>query len=167
MQRLVDESEARGGDWGFKDPLTCLTYPMWRSVLPAHRVVGVYRGPEQVMRHYHVRGFDPFHASRVLRAWARYSAGMLDALADSDTPGVLIRYEELMRDQSEFDRLNGFVGGGLVDARRASQHRAKRGHRLFGPVAAAMAAFTDVAPRSVLADLDRTRIAQATKSIGG
>jgi len=163
MQRLIEAAEARGGDWGFKDPLTCLTYPIWRTVLPAHRLIGVYRGPHEVMRHYRVRDFDPLHARRVLRAWTAYNAGVVDALEHAALPGLLLRYEALMREERELERFASFLARPLVDTRRPSEHRAKRGHPLFVPVAAAMAVLGGGAPRALLADLDRIREGQAAQ----
>ncbi len=163
MLRLVETAEGAGGDWGFKDPLTCLTYPQWRSVLPPHRLICVYRSPAEVMRHYRVRDLAPLHARRVLRAWANYNAGVLDAIQHAEGPVALIRYEALMQDEREFARFDAFAGGGLVDMRRSDGHRAKRGHPLFGVVGRAMSLLGDVDPHAVLDRLDRIHAAQRSE----
>jgi hypothetical protein len=43
MGRWIACCESRHTDWGFKDPRTCLTYPIWREELPEHHLIGVYR----------------------------------------------------------------------------------------------------------------------------
>ena len=64
---LVADLDARHGDWGFKDPRTCLTWPVWRELLPPHRLVCVYRHPLAVEGHYRIRNRQT--SFRALRAW--------------------------------------------------------------------------------------------------
>ena len=40
------------GPWGFKDPRTLLTFDFWQDVLDAPVLIGVYRDPVEVFRHY-------------------------------------------------------------------------------------------------------------------
>ena len=136
MRGMVDALEAGGGPWGFKEPLTCLTYQQWKEVLPPHRVIGVYRNPVEVVNHYR-RPFrrrplrDLRVAWRALRAWSIYNQGMMRAVEKSELDALLIRYEDLMSSNSDFLRLQEFIGETLVDIRNASQHRAHAHYFLF------------------------------------
>jgi len=44
MRDVVTQRQAAGGDWGFKDPRTVLTYEAWRPVLPPRLLPST--GPE-------------------------------------------------------------------------------------------------------------------------
>ncbi len=57
MRRIIQDCGRRYADWGFKDPRTCLTYPVWQSELPAHALVIVYRGFIEVLKHAHIVGW--------------------------------------------------------------------------------------------------------------
>ena len=131
MREMVEACQGRGGDWGFKEPLTCLTYPLWRQVLPPHRLVGVYRSPQEVLNHYGAPVYRPDLAWRALRAWSNYNRYLLDAVERAGDGAILLRYEKLMNGSVEFDRLQDFLGRDLVDVRSSGQHRAGSGHPLF------------------------------------
>jgi len=45
MHRLVDHQLEQHMSWGFKDPRTVVTYPLWCGVLPRHKVIAIYRDP--------------------------------------------------------------------------------------------------------------------------
>lgn len=125
--RLVAELESRGRPWGFKDPRTCLTYPFWRDVLPAHKVICVYRGPGEVHAHYTgKRSLDATRGIRTLRAWYEYNLAMLNAYQQA-APGtrLLIDYSTLMQDEDQLARLSAFVGRDIKDERVASLRRAR------------------------------------------
>ncbi len=119
---LVARLEAAGGDWGFKDPRTCLTWPIWRELLPPHRLVCVYRHPLAVERHYRLRNRQS--SFRALRAWSAYNARVLDAhQAAPAGESLLVSYDALMEDDREIERLRTFLGRPLPDLRRAEKQR--------------------------------------------
>ena len=128
-QRLtaaIHRCEARHADWGFKDPRTCLTYAVWKEHLPAHKLIVVYRHPDQVKRHYCAKNARRFW--RALRAWTVYNVRLLETLQTIQDGTVIINYERLMSEAVEFDRLSVFVDRPLVDARRTERYR----HRSTG-----------------------------------
>jgi hypothetical protein len=157
MRALIAAGSNEADDWGFKDPLSCLTYEQWAHVLPEHRVIAVYRDPGAVMRHYRCRRWDVVRAWRVLRAWSQYNRGVTDALERAGRNGLCLRYEALMSDEAEFERLRQFVGRDLADMRRASSQRAHGAHRLRRPVGTALALKTGTDPERILARLDGLR----------
>jgi hypothetical protein len=124
---LVTELESRGVAWGFKDPRTCLTYGFWRQVLPAHKVICVYRAPSEVHAHYTgKRSPDVTRGIRTLRAWYEYNLGMLNAFRQGRPEDRhLIDYGRLMEDPGELERLSVFLGCDIRDERVASLKRAR------------------------------------------
>ncbi len=157
MRRMVKRCEAAGEDWGFKEPLTCLTYPLWKRVLPPHRIVGVYRSPIEVINHYRVPSHGAGKAWRVLRAWSNYNRGMMRAVCDDAFDSLIIRYEDLMRGDTDYLRLQDFLGRALVDVRNPGQYRAGSGNPLFQPLDCLMAASSLGRPSKIFRELEAVR----------
>lgn len=115
-------------DWGFKDPRTTLTYPLWRSLLPEHRLIAVFRGFAEVMQHYGVRASQPLRRMRVARAWGLYNRLLLEHLRAAPRGSAIgLRFEELMKDDgcAELMRFSEFVGRELCDVRDPSLYRSR------------------------------------------
>lgn len=123
MIEIVRERETQNLDWGFKDPRTCFTYPLWQSVLPEHKVIATFRHPVQVGFHYRA-GQNVRRWWRVLRAWSRHNASILDSLQKlPNTQYLILNFEAMMSTQEEWSRLSDFVGRPLVDCRRMNSYR--------------------------------------------
>lgn len=112
-------------DWGFKDPRTALTYPLWRERLPAHRLVVVYRGLAQVLDRARTGLRHPARSLRVLHAWTVHNGAILRALEETSQPFIVLRYEELMSGDEGIERLSGFVGRPLRDVRDPALYRSR------------------------------------------
>jgi hypothetical protein len=151
--RAVVEARAEDPSWGFKDPRTCLTYPAWRRVLPEHRLIVVYRGPAQ-LRERARTARHPRRALRVLQAWTVHNRAILEHLAGSSAPRIVLRYERLMDGEEEVARLSRFVGLPLKDTRERRLYRARQDAPLPGWLHAA-ARLLDVAPDTVERQLER------------
>ena len=133
MRALVGrcEAAATGGasspaDWGFKDPRTTLTYALWRSLLPEHRVIAVFRGLGEVVQHYGVGASQPLRLLRVARAWSLYNRVLLEHLrAVPKADALVLRYEDVMSAEGceELARLSAFVGREVCDARDHALYR--------------------------------------------
>jgi hypothetical protein len=126
MRQVISRADARHENWGFKDPSTCLIYPWWRSELPTHRVIAVYRGYGQLLKHYGVGSWRQLNVPRLfraLRSWTLHNQRILAALKTCGDSAILVSYERLMDGEAEMQRLEAFVGQPVVDARRRSQHR--------------------------------------------
>lgn len=124
-REIVARADA-GGEWGFKDPRACLTWPIWQRVLQSPKLVGVYRHHGAVVQHFgkhaaraHRRG--PLRRLRMewlaLRRWCEYNERVLAAIERADGPSILLSYERLMEGNVELDRLRRFVGRELADPR--------------------------------------------------
>ena len=131
MSLLVQDLCQKYSAWGFKDPRTCLTYPVWRKVLPPHKVIIVYRHPLEVYHHY--RRNIPFfrifrklkYSYKALRAWHVYNSLLLQYINQFNFEYILINFSEFMRSIKGLKNLESFVGKPLVDCRKMSLYRAK------------------------------------------
>ena len=160
IRQLCQSATLEAEDWGFKDPLNCLTYSHWSNLLPPHRIIAIYRDPGEVMQHYRGRGWDFRRAWRVVRAWSAYNQGILDAIDRSKSPTLCLRYDAMMNGEAELDRLRDFVNRDLVDVRKASSYRARAGHPLSTPVGQIRGAVTGTNAGQILLALDAQRRAQ-------
>lgn len=122
MIEIIRECQSRGSDWGFKDPRTCLTYELWDSHLPEHRLIAVYRQPTQVWLHYRSWRYF-FSLWKVVRTWNMYNRKIITILQNTGREYVVLDYERLMSEQHEIERLNRFIGREVVDARKKSAYR--------------------------------------------
>lgn len=126
-ERLVRRSEGTGKPWGFKDPRTCLTYEFWRTILPSHKVVAIYRDPVEVYKHYtaRVRGSSLLQGFVALRAWYAYNTVIDTLTRGCDPPVLLLEFGKLMSDDRELGRLTAFIGRSVSDVREPSLARSR------------------------------------------
>lgn len=122
MIEIIRECQSRSDDWGFKDPRTCLTYQLWDSQLPEHRLIAIYRQPTQVWLHYRSWRYI-FGTWKVLGAWKMYNRRIIDILRTAQRDYIVLDYERLMSERGEFERLSRFVGREIIDARKESAYR--------------------------------------------
>lgn len=136
MHQAVQKAEQGHSPWGFKDPRTSLTYGLWKPVLPAHRIVFVFRHPEEVCWHYvrrlpRWRVFDRLkRARKVLRAWFVYNEASRQHILDVNVETLVLSYSDLMKCDEMLGRLSNFVNQPLRDCRDRSMYRAGRGHSI-------------------------------------
>jgi hypothetical protein len=129
MQHMIQDCAQRYPDWGFKDPRTCLLYPLWASELPEHKIIAIYRSPEELwQRQKSLSRFRvPYLAWQYVKRWCESNERMLDALRTTSQDCLILDYRSLMENPAEFERLQSFVGQPLKDCRNAKfdRHRAK------------------------------------------
>jgi hypothetical protein len=127
MRAIVAECDSAWSDWGFKDPRTYLTYPLWQDVLPEHRVIVVFRRPDEMWRRYRPRNplMIPIRACQLMKRWCECYGRILDYLETTRAPSIVLGYRRLMTTNAEFERLEGFVGAKLKDQRQPSLYRGR------------------------------------------
>lgn len=133
MHQIIDECNRCYQDWGFKDPRTCLVYPLWAQVLPPHKLIIVYRDPAEPWpryrpRHAHNRFREPYRAWKYLKSWCEHNHSIVGYLRDTTLDYLVLEYQSLITTQSEFDRLQQFVGRALVDKRKPTLYRNRAKH---------------------------------------
>ena len=132
MRDIVTACSARYPDWGFKDPRSTLTYPTWEKVLPEHKIIAIFRGPAAIWPRYRYDG--PHHsvgnirrATMFLDRWFDHNLRILDILHRTRREWLLLYYDALMTTDTEFQRLERFVGRPLTDQRRPQLFRHRDG----------------------------------------
>lgn len=122
MSQLIERLSVEHEDWGFKDPRLCFTYPAWAEVLPAHRLIGVYRPLYELA--YRYKGDRSLRrALKVVRAWHDNNEHMMSHLKRSGHDWILLHYGRLMEGDAELRRLGAFLGRTLVDRRQPALRR--------------------------------------------
>jgi len=130
MRMLIQRQEDRYDDWGFKDPRTVVTYPLWRSLLPRHRIIAVFRDPAGNWKRHRWRGLrrryvNAWRAYQHLRQWWEYNTAILEYAGESANDFLLLNYEQLMSDDNELTRLSRFIGRPVADRREPSLFRTR------------------------------------------
>ncbi len=126
---LLEAAAEDNPDWGFKDPRTVLTYDIWRSVLPEHRLIVVFRRPEELWRHYtrRISIWRPFRrfweGVKAIRAWCIYNSEILRFLDREERESLVISFAGFMSGDETFRQLEAFIEQSLVDMRKVSLYR--------------------------------------------
>ncbi len=150
LRPVVERGQRRyAGDWGFKDPRTCLTFPAWERVLPECRLVVVHRSPAQVLSRSRAGRRHPLRALRVLQAWCVYNEAILRVLERSRAPRIVLRYEALMESDLALEQLSKFVGRPLQDARRERLYRTREAAPLPGWCSRLLAPMLPLSPLAI------------------
>lgn len=137
MNQIINTCTQHYGDWGFKDPRTCLTYPLWAEALPEHKLIIVFRDPAEPWPRYrprHTRNFyrEPFLAWKYLKSWCEHNTCILEYLQCAHQDYLVLEYQALVTTTTEFDRLRQFVGQDLVDKRKPHLYRNRaRNYRIL------------------------------------
>lgn len=131
MREIIERCNNRYQNWGFKDPRTSLTYPLWKGELPRHRIIAIYRSPEEIWPRFRWQGWrkryvNPVWAWQFMSRWMEHNIGMISYLREAGEEYILLDYHRLMTTDSEFIRLQTFVGTDLVDMRNRQLYRAKK-----------------------------------------
>lgn len=127
IHQLVEDCNAAHEDWGFKDPRTYLTYPIWEKELPDHKLVIVFRQPEEMWQRY--RPANPlvvfYRAFQLMKRWNECYGRLFAYLGSASAESIVIDYSKLMTEDTEFLRLQSFVGRDLKDSRQPSLYRGR------------------------------------------
>lgn len=152
-------------DWGFKDPRSIVTYPLWHYLLPQHRIIAIYRNPAGNWPRHRWRGLrkrysNPLRAYVHLRQWYEYNEAILTIGSMPGDDFLLLNYEKLMHSEDEINRLQAFLGKPLEDMRKVDMHRSRtQGDTLFKGIRWLMQ-FGAYSPRKMLNRLEAARSVQ-------
>jgi hypothetical protein len=93
--------------WGWKDPRTCLTLPLWLKVVPELRIVSVVRPADAVARSLEARAGATREFS--LSLWAEYNTRLLRAAPRRRT--IVTSYDAYFESpEHELERIVRFLG---------------------------------------------------------
>jgi len=155
----IHRLDAEYADWGFKDPRTCLTYPIWARALPEHRLIIVYRHYTQFIKRYRISQWNIPRLYRVLYGWSIHNQMINRYLNQTDQPTVVLSYERLMEGDAEYAKLRNFVGNHLVDTRDPNlyRNRSKKIDEHFSRSISLLAPFLPADPRKIYTELESWR----------
>lgn len=130
MKELVESLNRRYSDWGFKDPRTCLTYSVWKSMLPKHKLVIVFRNPMKLWQHYKPKKFyKTFHSLAIcwkaVLGWYVHNLEILKILKSAHEECIVLLYADIMQDDRCFKAFSEFIGRPLHDSRNPALYRNK------------------------------------------
>jgi hypothetical protein len=155
--------------WGWKDPRSCLTLPLWQSVIPGLKVVICVRNPLAVAGSMWVRDGKSYAES--LDLWLTYNQRALAATPRESR--VVTHYESYFRDaDAELRRVLSLLGLLVPDATRnaagASVKPSLVHHRAWPNWAATgEPAEIDMLYRSLCAEGDHREAAESAKDDPG
>jgi len=133
IKEILSELNKTHRDWGFKDPRTCLTFPVWHELLNSYRLIAVYRDPLELWNHYKHR-CSPRRPIKILmtcwncvKAWYIYNRNIINYIKKmNNRTYIVINYNDFMNEDMEFDRLSRFINLPLNDRRDKSLYRSKK-----------------------------------------
>ncbi len=150
LKKFTEAADAQHKIWGFKDPRTCLTYNIWKKILPQHKIVAIYRHPSELWSHYNnqPRAWKIFKrlslGLKSLHAWYVYNAEILKILKTTQVPVFFTEYKDMMSGDAIINGLSAFTDKTLKDSRNNKLYRSKETskflfnlilklHRIFYP----------------------------------
>jgi len=130
MVSLIKKQDSKYKNWGFKDPRTAVTYPLWRELLPEHKIIIIFRDPSnnwyrRRWRGYRKRYENIWRAYKHLMQWWEYNDVLLQYGCKQKKNFLLINYEELMSTEIEINRLSHFIEKDIEDKRDQSMYRSR------------------------------------------
>ncbi len=136
---VIDDLTQRELNWGFKDPRTCLTYPIWAQALPEHKLIVVFRSVNQIWRQYQYKGLrfwnNIHNAIALVVRWCEYNQHILDIINKTPYDYLVLNYDQLLASQQEYQSLSDFMGVALVDVRVPNKRQANAISNLIMTVA--------------------------------
>lgn len=167
MAQLISRYNSLHDEWGFKDPRSSLIYDEWSAVLPEHRIIAVYRRPEEVWSHYWNSSNQVRKRLTVfqhcIECWCEYNTRIVTSIQKTKAPWIILSYSQLMQSDAEFRRLESFVGRPLRDERRPALKRSHASENTIYKLARQLYTLkTGTDPMSILATLQELGSAQAS-----
>jgi len=128
---LIDNLNKIYNNWGFKDPRTCLTFPIWEKYIHPCKIIFIYRDPLEVYSHYSKK-ISPLNllqkiknSWKALSAWYIYNVQAYKIARTKNFDTYIIHYSNFMNDENEFEKFEKFLDRQLVDCRKKNMYRSK------------------------------------------
>ena len=118
-------------NWGFKDPRTCLTYKVWATQIPQHKVICVFRNPFDLIKRYS-KDLNKFRVLyklttkiKTLKAWYIYNKNILEYYEESSQEFIFIDYNDFLTNSENQDimKLSKFCNREILDIRDKKLYR--------------------------------------------
>ncbi len=130
MNSIISACSEKYESWGFKDPRTPLVLPCWGKRLPEHKVIAIFRHPGEIWPRFCWNGKKRFFKNPIMvwqfvKRWREHNIGIIDYIKSNNVDYLMLNYNEIVTSDSEFQRLEDFVGIKLDDQRDKSLYRSK------------------------------------------
>jgi len=118
------DSQNTYSNWGMKDPRIVMTYPVWKLLLPDHKIIVIYRNPIDVAYHY-TRNVSPLKVFSILNnsvkafnAWNIYNKQIIKYLHQEDSvESIIFDYDKFLFKDTSIEELARFVSKTISDTR--------------------------------------------------
>lgn len=163
MREIIQSCNDRYTHWGFKDPRASLVYPLWAEELPEHKLIAIYRPPEEIWPRFRYNGIwhfytNPRRAWTFIQLWYEHNTNILSSLEETPMDSLVLSYQALMSTKTEFDRLQAFVGRDLQDLRKPGLYRSRvRTYPVLTLVAWLYGQRVGRTPQQIIAEFERLR----------
>lgn len=163
MRQIIRQCQESYDHWGFKDPRTCLTYPLWATELPTHKLIVIYRTPSEIWPRFRYNGWlyahtNPLIAWKYINRWCEHNSRIVTYLQQTSQEYLVLNYGELMHTQTEFNRLENFVGLTLTDQRKPQLYRSQaKNYPLLNIASWFVQRKTGCYPQKIMAQLEAWR----------
>jgi hypothetical protein len=117
---LIQTNNLKYRNWGFKDPRTCFTYPIWASELPEHKIIAAYRSPSEIwarLRRHPIYHNNLYRAWKFINRWYEHNINILNYLHNTNMQYLVLSFSRLVATRHEFNRFQHFMGRKLEDRR--------------------------------------------------
>lgn len=132
IKKTISFHESKDNDWGIKDPRTCLTYNIWKKILPDHKLICVFRSPYEVANRVAgkkslLRYIYRFYKKlRALNAWCKHNENIVKIYQTNKDNALLIDYNHFMNGNSkDISELSNFCNREIIDLRNKNLYRNK------------------------------------------
>ena len=130
--RLVRHVKRRSEEqvWSFKDPRTCITYPLWKRALQNMdvKIIGIFRHYDSVVSSLVNR--DAMKPEKALDLWVQYNQYLLYHLKRASSY-ILIQYKDLVNKPDKISQiLNSEVEGNQVKVKNLVKEREHAGFQV-------------------------------------
>jgi hypothetical protein len=134
LRDTIERVDQKYENWGCKDPRMCLTYEVWESLLPEHKIISVIRNPFEVADRFckYVNKFRILKRLRtrfrVIESWYLHNISLLEIMEKNRSNSIVVDYNKLMSSggNGEFEKIENLCNRKLVDAREKSLYRNRK-----------------------------------------
>lgn len=112
LQKYLTSRSDEGLYWGFKDPRTIITWPMWEKALDPfkYEIISVYRNPMSTAKHWHKPRKVPYY----LDVWNNYNEKLIEILKNTKKRHIILNYDELLKTKN-IDIMSVFLQTELIN----------------------------------------------------
>ncbi|MFC2088717.1 sulfotransferase [Calditrichota bacterium] len=132
MNNMIMENNKKYRNWGFKDPRFVFLYKELQNVIPEHKIIYVYRNPQNLIGHYLQYKFT--YIKKAFNSWEVYNQCVIDIIKESAnaTDILILSYEKIITDNKEYQKIEKFIDPyKMVNSLKTNQKKVIPGKKLL------------------------------------